>query len=453
MRLLLLSTIVISFSVTALAQAQAQPTSKEDIQKRAQELLKQIEDVRKSLDVTKKNKKETLAQLALIQQKIALRNQLIRNINGQIENIEDDMTTIKHEINQLKKELDTLKEQYAKSIVYAYKNRSNYDMLNFIFSASNFNDALKRITYLQAYRNYRAQQAENIKKTQHILIQKYSSLDVNKARKGEVLQDETIQQKELQVEKTEKNQVITKLQQKEKELAAEIAARERQRLKLRNTLNAIIKRERDEAIRKEKEIAKRKEEERKKQEAIAKANAAKIKVKDPTKDTSLKTNPIAISIKKTPKPRIYSEFEPTAEARAMSTGFENNRGRLPWPVASGIVVGKFGTHPIEGTHLIVTNDGIHIETIVGTTVKNVFEGVVTGIFNLEGESAIFIRHGKYLTTYSNLSSVSVSKGQQVKGGQAIGKVAAGLNDSGELTFMISGDNAKFLDPLNWLRPR
>lgn len=451
MRLLLLSTIVISFSVTALAQAQAQPTSKEDIQKRAQELLKQIEDVRKSLDVTKKNKKETLAQLALIQQKIALRNQLIRNINGQIEHIEDDMTTIKHEINQLKKELDTLKEQYAKSIVYAYKNRSNYDMLNFIFSASNFNDALKRITYLQAYRNYRAQQAENIKKTQRILIQKYSSLDVNKARKGEVLQDETIQQKELQVEKTEKNQVITKLQQKEKELAAEIAARERQRLKLRNTLNAIIKRERDEAIRREKEIAKRKEEDRKKQEAIAKANAAKNKAS--TKDSSFKTNVASTVIKKTVKTRIYSVFESTAEGLATSTGFENNRGRLSWPVASGIVVGKQGTHSIEGTHLTETNDGIRIETSVGATVKNVFEGVVTGVFDLEGEFTIIIRHGKYLTTYSNLATVSVTKGQQVKAGQAIGKIAAGLNDSGELTFMISSENSKFLDPLNWLRPR
>ena len=443
MRLLLLSIIVISFSVTALAQAQ--PTSKEDIQKRAQELLKQIEDVRKNLDVTKKNKKETLAQLALIQQKIALRNQLIRNINGQIEHIEDDMTTIKHEIDQLKNELDTLKSQYAKSIVYAYKNRSNYDMLNFIFSASNFNDALKRITYLQAYRNYRAQQAENIKKTQHVLIQKHSALNINKVRKGEVLQDETVQQKELQVEKTEKNQIITKLQQKEKELAAEIAARERQRLKLRNTLNAIIKRERDEAIRKEKEIAKRKEEERKKQEAIAKSNAAKNKAS--AKDSNL------TAVKKSTPNRIYSVFESTAEGLATSTGFENNRGRLSWPVASGIVVGKQGTHFIEGTHLTETNDGIRIETSVGATVKNVFEGVVTGVFDLEGEFTIIIRHGKYLTTYSNLAAVSVAKGQQVKTGQAIGKTAAGLNDSGELTFMISSENSKFLDPLNWLRPR
>lgn len=450
MRLLLLSIIVISFSVTALAQAQ--PTSKEDIQKRAQELLKQIEDVRKNLDVTKKNKKETLAQLALIQQKIALRNQLIRNINGQIEHIEDDMTTIKHEINQLKKELDTLKDQYAKSIVYAYKNRSNYDMLNFIFSASNFNDALKRITYLQAYRNYRAQQAENIKNTQRILIQKYSSLDVNKARKGEVLQEETIQQKELQVEKIEKNQVITKLQQKEKELAAEIAARERQRLKLRNALNAIIKRERDEAIRKEKEIARRKEEERKQQEAIAKANAAKNKAS--AKDSNFKINIAASTAgKKSTQTRTYSVFESTAEGLAMSTGFENNRGRLSWPVASGIVVGKQGTHSIEGTHLTETNDGIRIETSVGATVKNIFEGVVTGVFDLEGAFTIIIRHGKYLTTYSNLASVSVTKGQQVKAGQAIGKIAAGLNDSGELTFMISSENSKFLDPLNWLRPR
>lgn len=436
--------IILGFCFILRTIAQTQPNSKEDIQKKAQELLTQIEDVRKSLDATKKNKKETLAQLALIQQKIHLRNQLIHNINGQIDDIESDMTSTKKEINQLKKELDTLKIQYTKSIIYAYKNRSNYDMLNFIFSSTNFNDALKRITYLQAYRKYREWQVANIKNTQQLLHDKYNSLTKNRVRKNEALDDQSNQKQELQVEKNEKNEIVTKLQKKEKELVAEITARERQRLKLRNTLASIIKREKDEAIRREKELAKKREEERKKQEALAKQN-----VKSTEPDVVKTTNPTT----KTTKTRTYSVFETTAEGLATSTSFEKSRGQLPWPINSGIIVGKYGKNNIEGTSLTETNDGIRIETNVGTAVKNIFEGVVTGIFDLDGESTVFIRHGKYLTAYSNLESVTVNKGQQVKAGQTIGKTGANLNGTGELTFMISNDNNHFLNPLDWLRPR
>lgn len=443
MRNLFFVIVVLCFALPTIAQPST--NSKEDIQKRAQELLNQIENVRKSLDATKKNKKETLAQLALIQQKIKLRNQLIRNINGQIDNIDENIKSTKTEINQLKKDLDTLKIQYAKSMVYAYKNRSNYDMLNFIFSSTNFNDALKRITYLQAYRKYREHQVNTIKNTKELLQDKYASLTKSRKRKDEALENQNNQKQELQVEKDDKAKIVTTLQKKEKELVAEITAREKQRLKLRNTLAAIIKREKDEAIRKEKELAKRREEERKKQEALAKQNATNPSETDITKTTKSTTKPS--------KDRTYSVFETTAEGLATSTSFEKNRGHLPWPINSGIVVGRYGKNAIEGTSLTEINDGIRIETSVGTTVKSVFEGTVTGIFDLDGESTVFIRHGKYLTAYSNLESVSVSKGQQIKAGQAIGKVAASLNGSGELTFMISNDNNRFLNPLDWLKPK
>ncbi len=425
--------------------AQPTPNSKEEIQKRAQNLLNQIEEVKKSLDITKKNKKETLAQLALIQQKINLRNQLIRNINSQIDDIENDMTTIKLETTKLKNELDTLKQQYTKSIVYAYKNRSNYDMLNFIFSANSFNDALKRVTYLKAYRSYREQQAITIHKTQQKLQEKYALLNTNRKRKNIVLTDENNQKKELQVEKNEKNNVVTQLQSKEKELVKEIAAREQQRLRLHNKLNAIIKREKEEALKRKRDLAKKREEDRKKQEALEKANTTKAI--DPKRTNS------DVAVTKPSKNRTYNVFETTAEGLATSTGFEHNRGKLPWPVSSGIVVGKYGTNNIEGTKLTETNDGIRIETNIGNPVKSVFEGTITGVFDLEDESTVLIRHGKYLTAYSNLASVSVSKGQQIKAGQVIGKVAAGLNGSGELTFIVSGDNSRFLNPLDWLRPR
>ena len=77
----------------------------------------------------------------------------------------------------------------------------------------------------------------------------------------------------------------------------------------------------------------------------------------------------------------------------------------------------------------------------------VFDGTVSIIFNVGDVMAVMIRHGKYFTTYSNLSAVSVSKGQAVKTGQQLGKVA----DIGQLEFVLSDEKDHLYDPEKWLR--
>ena len=94
--------------------------------------------------------------------------------------------------------LDTLKKEYANSMVYAYKNRSNYDFLNFIFSASSFNDAIKRVAYLKSYRSYREMQAENILRTQDMLGDRIKILSGTKQRKNIVLQEQDKEMTQLE---------------------------------------------------------------------------------------------------------------------------------------------------------------------------------------------------------------------------------------------------------------
>src|ERR1700722_1420465 len=128
------------------SEAQPPPVqTKGDLEKERAAIQKEIDDVRLSLEETHKNKRQTLSQLALLQRRLKLRESAIRNINAQIDVIQNDMNESWREIIKLRTELDTLKIQYAQSIVFAYKNRSSYDFLNFIFSATNFNDALRRI--------------------------------------------------------------------------------------------------------------------------------------------------------------------------------------------------------------------------------------------------------------------------------------------------------------------
>jgi septal ring factor EnvC (AmiA/AmiB activator) len=140
---------------------------------------------------------------------------------------------------------------------------------------------------------------------------------------------------------------------------------------------------------------------------------------------------------------------------ALSNNFASNRGKLPWPVDNGYVSIQYGTYEIPGTKIKGDNPGITINTpSPGTTVKAVFDGEVIGVFNLGDGMAVTISHGKYFTTYSNLSGVSVSKGTQVQTGQAIGR--AGVDDeggtaSGSILFMLQvGMNGT--NPRPWLRP-
>jgi len=418
------------------AETRAQQ-SKSDLERQRAAIQREIDEVRHSLNETKKNKKETLGQLSLIQKRLKLRQSEIDNINQQIGLIQSDITQSGRDIDKLKKELDTLKSQYAKSVLYAYKNRSNYDFLNFIFSASNFNDALKRVAYLRSYRNYREQQAANIRNTYVLIEQKLSVLNENKEKKSVVLVEQNKQRQVLEGEKKEKDAVVNKLKSREKELLNEIAAKRKQDQKLSVAINAAIRRAREEAAREAAAALKKKQAEdlaNNKTTAAPRAGNMASAVKTETKT-----------------PKVSSVFDADPESKALSADFEKNRGSLPWPIESGRVSMHNGRQKVEGLEKIdYDNPGITIETEAGKGVKVVFDGEVAAVFSVGPVEGVIVKHGKYFTTYSNLSSASVSKGQQVKRGQIIGKVADKGDGQGEFEFLISNEKQNF-DPEKWLR--
>ncbi len=419
--------------VNQITAAQAQ--SRDELESQRKEIQQEIEDLRKSQSAIKKNKKESLDQLARIRNLIKKRDAIIATINRQVRLIDDDIYTNNREITRLRSELDTLKAQYAKTIEYAYKNRSSYDMLNFIFSAVSFNDAIKRITYLKAYREYRGKQVDNIIRTQELLAKKNKTLADNKALKTQTLTVQSQQMKKLEEEKAEKNAVVSALQKKEKALDKQLGAKRKLENDIKNSIAAIIKREIMEAEKAEKA----------KREA-----AAKLATTDKS-TTTIAAAPAASS-------RAANKLENTPEVMAVSVGFENNRRKLPWPVSKGDITGQFGRHKIEGTRLFEDNIGVYIQTSIGSPVKAVYEGTVLSVHNIGGASAVTIRHGKYLTTYYNLIAVSVGKDQEIKLGQVIGKAAESEDEDGigKVLFVVTvlvGNNPKYLDPEDWIKPR
>src|SRR5450755_1993467 len=422
--------VFIFYSVSAcVAQSPAQ--SRSDLEKERASIQKEIEDVKHSLDITHKNRKQTLGQLALLQKRLRLRQAAISNINQQLNFIQADMNNSWQEIIKLNKELDTLRKQYAESVVYAYENRTNYDYLNFNF-------AVKRVEYLKSYRNYREQRADNILKTQVLLQNKIDGLKIKRVEKDEALLKQSKEKQVLEVEKKEKDQVVEELQSHEKELKKEMNQKQRQDQKLGSAIAAAIRRAREDAIREAKKKAST--------DAAANANSAPEKTESAKNPSSSSGSGLMPS---TVKPAVKSAANTIFDTRtdiALSNNFEINKGHLPWPVKSGTIAMTFGRHEYM-KNIWHDNQGITIECPVGSSVTAVFDGTVSIIFNVGDVMAVMVRHGKYFTTYSNLSGASVTKGQAVKTGQQLGLVA----DIGQLEFVLSDDKDHLFDPEKWLR--
>ncbi|MFN4285353.1 MAG: murein hydrolase activator EnvC family protein [Lacibacter sp.] len=438
----------------------AQTNERAELEKKRRQTQQEIDALNRQFEELKRNKKQSLGQLTLIQNKIRLRNQMIQDINKQLRMIDGEINNSYREMRRLQKDLDTLKMEYAKNVVYAYKNRSNYDLLNFLFSATNFNDAIRRVAYMRAYRSYRLQQVEAITKTEALYKQKIAELTNNRKQKSAVLEDQTKVMNDLVKDKKQQDEVVNEIKKKEREINSILAAKRKQASQLESAIKAVVQREiaaaRKEAERKareEKEARERAEKERlAKQKEAAESNTSTATTPATPAPAATTTPASAATPKKEEPKRQASYLEYNKEDLALGTSFESNRGRLPFPVDNGYISIPFGPYTVPGTNLKGNQDFITISSPVGQVVKAVFDGEVVSVFDVGGNSAVMLRHGKYFTSYSNLSSVSVTKGQQVKVGQPLGKVGANLEGEGEIEFVLSRE-AQMLNPQLWLRGR
>jgi len=426
--------------------------SKEELVAKRKELMDAINETENELEAIKKDKNATLGQLRVLQNKLADRQKLIVNINDEIGDIDNTIQQSSKDIVGLKQKLDQLKIRYAQSIRYAYETRSSYDMLAFLFSSSSFNDAMRRMKYLKKFRDYRKGQVEQIHQAQNQLQHKIQTLNEQKAQKDELLNTQVQQKQKLMVETDQTNKVIQELKGQEGELMKEAEKNRRIAARVNKAINDVIQREMAKAA-KEAE-----EEEKRKLAAAAKAagavNPAKPGKTEEKEPTLARVEPRP----KTPRAEAPTLFLTPTDV-TLANSFEENRGKLYWPVEKGYITDHFGTHPHPlAPKVMIENAGIDIQTTPNATVKAVFEGTVSSVINMEGIKIVMIQHGNYFTVYNNLSSASVSKGQHIGTNQPIGIVAE--NDEGEPTikFQIWKSSGKKgttkLNPELWLgKPR
>jgi septal ring factor EnvC (AmiA/AmiB activator) len=396
--------VFILLSVFMMLTVFTQGQSLEELRKKKEKTNAQIKYTTKLLEEAKKSEKQTLNKYKILNKQIELRTTLITGINSEVVVLADFIDQNAWLVSSLNADLEGLKKEYANMIVFAQRNQTNYSKLLFVLSSNSFNQAYKRLMYLRQYTEYRKRQAELIQWIRDLIQVKVGRLQLQRTEKETLLQSKKREANQLNNEKKQQGKYLTTLQQKQKEFEKKLREQQAIEAQLSNEIQKIIEEEVQKAKKKAKETGK-------------------------------------------------TSYEMTPEEKLASGQFEQNKHRLPWPVERGVITDHFGVHehPVL-KNIQVKNNGVDISTAQGALARAVFAGEVSKVFMVSGGNyAVIIRHGKYLTVYSNLVKVQVKSGDKVSYKQSIGTISTDSEDDNKtvLKFQIWKENVK-QNPEDWI---
>jgi septal ring factor EnvC (AmiA/AmiB activator) len=401
---------LVFFGTQLFAQTRA------ELEKRKAQLNKDIEMTNEILNRTSSDKRVTLKQLNVLRAQIRLKQEKINTINSEMRLIDGQINENANQVRSLQSQLEQLKSDYSAMIRFAQKNQGSYSKLMYVFAARDFNQAYKRMKYLQQFGDYRRKQAKYIEDTQATIKSKIAQLSRNKLEKDHLKTDQEKEKSTLGTAQSKQAKAVSSLTSQEKKLKQDLAKKQRDAQNLERAIR--------QAIAKEIEIARRKAEDE------ARAAAAKAKAEG----------------KEAPAAKTGSILNSTPEAAKLSADFVSNRGKLPWPVANGIVTEYFGKTTI-GNGVTKDSQGWTLRTNPGSSIRAIFEGTVQRIIDIGGATTIMVKHGEFFTIYKNLGSVNVSVGQKVSTKQTLGTA----DQQAEIEIQI-WKSFDLQDPKYWLAP-
>jgi septal ring factor EnvC (AmiA/AmiB activator) len=384
--------------------AQEKRTELENTKKQLEE---EINLTNQLLEETKKSKMLSLNELNMLQAKIRKRQNLIATLQKQIQNTDSRLQRTRNDLKKTQNELSKLKKEYGKMLVFANKNRNGLNKLMFLFAADDFNQAYRRLKYLQQYSSLRKRQIERMTTAQAQLNNQKTQLEVEKEEKIRLFDDEKKQQVLLSNEQKQVDQTVRKISDQEKKLQKDIRSKEQEALKLQRQIESIIAEE----IRK------------------AQNRKAENKTSSPDKLSNL-----------------------TPEEIKLSNSFTQNRGKLPWPVERGIISSRYGEqpHPVL-KKVTIKNNGIDIATTAGSEARAVFDGVVVSVNRITPtNNAVILRHGDYFTVYSNLEQTYVKRGDNVSTKQLLGSIHTDKSEGKTVIHFELWQNKNLVNPSLWL---
>lgn len=380
--------IVMALFITIICNAQ----SVSELEKKVDKLQNDIKTSQNLLKKTSQNKETTLKEVELLQAQIGKRNDLIKTYENQLSILNKETKAYKNDVSNLQKELDKNRKEYADLLVIQYKNRNSLNNLLFIISAEDFNQAVRRMRYIKEFNDLLKHKMVEIDETKNDIKKRIEKNEEDKKRIENLNNKQKKERNDLNKDKKTLDGKITKLKSQEKSIKKDIENKQKESNELQSRIKKII----------EEELARRK------------ANAS-------------------VDI-------------------ALSANFESNKGKLPWPVASGVVTKKHGKspHPTQ-PKVVVYNNGIDISTEQGANALCVFDGQVSTVFNTGSTNVVIVRHGTYFTLYANLDKVFVKVGDKVKTGEKLGLVHTSANDNVTTLHFEVWNDKNNTNPEGWLR--
>ncbi|WP_299054185.1 peptidoglycan DD-metalloendopeptidase family protein [uncultured Polaribacter sp.] len=406
--------IYISIIVFFLSILSVFSQTRKQLEAQRKKLNKEIVQVNNLLFSVKKKEKNALDALKDIDKKIAVRARLISIINAEALLLSKEITANQSSVKKLEAKLKALKADYAEMIFKSYKSKSQQSRMMFLLSSQNFYQAYKRLEYMKQYTSFRQKQGEEILVKTNEVKAINDSLLVQKRLKDTLVLSEKNQKEEIEADKKEYEQLITTIKKKESSYKKELQNKIKEEASVTKKIDKII---RDE---------------------IARANRiAKEKLKSGSKKV------------------VKNEFILSPEAKALAANFELNKGKLPWPVDQGIVVRKFGQqkHPTF-PGITINGTGLHIVTKQGNNALAIFNGSVLNVLvTAQGKKNVLIQHGNYISSYNNLQSSSLKKGDFVTTGQKIGQIFTDkVSNKTKLIFVLFKNTTR-LNPADWILKR
>jgi murein hydrolase activator len=368
--------------------------TRSDLEEQRRKTLEEINYVDGMIKDTEKAKSQNLNSLKILGNKVSLRETVIEGMGQEINLLGERIELNTLAIDMMEQDLQVLKDDYSRAIINLYKSGKRNPEIVYVLSARDFNQGYKRLKYLQQVSRYRRDEAEIISSLKNEIELTKSKLENDLGKVSDLRHNEVVQKNILEQEKNRKQSLVNTLGNKEKQLRRELEEKK------------VI------AKRIEKEIDRIIEEERKK--------------------------------------NLKSELTP--EQKLIGDSFEVNKGRLPWPVEKGSITSHFGVHKHPVLKFVTENNiGIEITSSGKTIVRSIFKGEVTAITAISGANmTVIIKHGNYMSVYTNLINVRVKKGDNVDTKEQIGEVFQdpSANNISILRFMIC--NKSFIDPELWI---
>jgi septal ring factor EnvC (AmiA/AmiB activator) len=397
---------VAGLSLVALAPgrllAQDLEARRESTEERLQNLKQQIERSQSRLKETAKAEKATQDKLETLEREIALREELVATYQQRLDQLEDERTALRDTLQQLQDRLDVLQREYRARVLHAYKYNRIPD-LALILASRSINQMLVRIRYLQRFAQQRKRQRSDVQRAAAQVRESREQLKAKQAQTRELLAEAKTERENLRALKADREQVVDQLRARRSELKQQIQQKRSQARQLQEQIRQIV-------AKIERRAERRSEAER---------------------------------------------AERAAASASLSSSFQKNKGDLPWP-ATGAITEGFGDRvdPVHGTTTF--HPGILIATNPEEQVRAVFRGTVSGIDFVPGYGTyLVVRHGEYLSVYSNFSSLYVQQGDTVEAGQVLGLAGTDEEPRGAGVFFAVFDRSKStsVDPMAWLSAR